>query len=118
MDTVVLQDLEIWCIIGERPDERIRKQCLYVTAELSVDLAPAIASDDLHDTVDYASMSRDIRHEIINAKCCLIERAAGIAADVCLADKRVQSVTITVRKNGSVPHLTAAAVRIHRAQNQ
>ena len=44
----------------------------------------------------------------------LLERAADVVADVCLADPRVERVTVSVRKFGTVLGLGSAEVKITR----
>lgn len=114
MDTIRLNDIEVLCIIGDLPEERVREQRLMVDIALDVDLSAVIASDRISDTIDYATLSRDIRESLRSAKCRLIERAAGVVADVCLEDPRVQNVTVCVKKSGCVPGLGSAEVRITR----
>ena len=48
-----LNQLEVDCVIGERPDERERLQRLVIDAKLEISSASA-ESDDLSDTADYA----------------------------------------------------------------
>ena len=114
MDTIRLNNIEALCIIGDLPEERDREQRLLVDVILEIDLSTAIASDKLSDTVDYAGLSREIRDALRAAKCRLIERAAGVVADVCLEDPRIQRVTVCVKKAGCVPGLGSAEVRITR----
>ena len=114
MDTIKLGNIEALCIIGDLPEERAREQRLLVDVSLEVDLSAVMASDRLSDTIDYAALSREIRDALRAAKCRLIERAAGVVADVCLEDPRVQRVTVCVKKSGCVPGLGAAEVRITR----
>ena len=50
-----LNQLEVDCIIGERPDERERLQRLVIDAELEISPASA-GSDDLSDTADHHAL--------------------------------------------------------------
>lgn len=115
MDKLRLNGIEVLCIIGDLPEERIREQRLTVDVELSLDFSAAIASDDLSDTVDYAGLSHRIRAALREAKCRLIERAAGVVCDVCLEEKAVAKAAVAIRKSGCVPGLANAEVRIERS---
>ena len=53
LDKIRLNDLEVACIVGVNPEERIRTQKLIVSVELGVDTSAAARSDRLTDTVDY-----------------------------------------------------------------
>ena len=102
-----LDGLEVDCVIGERPEERDRLQRLLVDVELEVPDAAA-ESDEIADAVDYAALAESIRSALVDAKCRLIERAAKVVRDVCLADPRVGAASVSVTKAGAIPHLASA----------
>jgi len=106
-----LNGLEVCCVIGDLPEERTRAQRLLVDAVLEVD-APAADTDELCDTVDYAALAAAIRRSLVAAKCRMIERAAKIAAEECLKDRRVASATVAITKSGAVEGLKSASARI------
>ncbi|MBO7206258.1 MAG: dihydroneopterin aldolase [Kiritimatiellae bacterium] len=106
-----LNGLEVDCIIGERPDERERLQRLVIDAELEI--SPAAAkSDNLADTADYATLAEKISARLKEAKCMMIERAAYLAALICLEDKAVVSVGLKVTKAGAIEGLRSASVTV------
>jgi len=108
-----LNNIDVACVIGDRPDERERLQCLRVDAELTMDDAAA-ETDRLEDTVDYAVLTEKIRAALVAAKCQMIERAAKVVADVCLSDEKVSHVRSTVTKVGAIPHLESASAVYER----
>ena len=116
MDRLRLNDIEVLCIIGDLPEERLREQRLLVGVEIELDLSAAAASDSLSDTIDYAALSHRIRETLRAAKCRLVERAAALAAAECLSDARVARATVSVRKSGSVPGLSSAEVVVSRSR--
>ena len=103
-----LNGIDVECIIGDRPDERERAQRLSVDVALEIGDAAA-ESDELADTVDYARLSVRIREALAVAKCRMIERAAKVACDICMADPKVASARVKVVKCGAVPHLISAS---------
>ena len=105
--TLRLEGLEVDCVIGDRTDERDRTQRLRVDAELTVSDVAA-ETDDLGDAADYAALAEGIRAALAGAKCRLVERAAKVAHDVCMADPHVSAARVSVSKSGSVPGLAAA----------
>ena len=107
--TLKLNGIEVECIIGDRPDERLRPQTLLVDVSLEVP-DTAAETDSLADTVDYAALAERIRAALAAAKCRMIERAAKIVRDACLAEAKVSSATVSVTKAGSVPRLASAQV--------
>ena len=102
-----LNGLVVNCIIGERPDERVREQALRVDVELEIP-DRAAETDELADTVDYAALSERIRAALVAAECKMIERAAKIACEACLENQLVRSVRASVIKAGAIPNLESA----------
>ena len=109
--TLKLNGIDVDCIIGDRPDERTRLQTLLVDVELDI---PDTASetDALADTVDYAALTGRIRAALSAAKCRMVERAARVVRDVCLAEPLVRAAKVTVVKPGAIPHLVSAEVSL------
>jgi len=103
-----LNGIDVDCIIGERADERNRLQNLRVEARLDV-RENAAESDELSETVDYAALTESIRSALVEARCKMIERAARVVCDVCLANPVVRSATVRVTKCGAIPHLMSAS---------
>ena len=110
-----LNGIDVDCIIGERPDERTRLQRLQVDVLLSIG-DRASETDELSDTVDYAAFTERIRAVLIAAKCRMIERAAKVVLDLCLADEKVSAAKVRVVKSGAIPHLESAAAVIEAAK--
>lgn len=110
MIELLLNDISVDCIIGERADERDRVQRLRVDVALKVD-GRADETDNLEDTVDYAVLADKVRNALVDAKCKMIERAAKVAYDLCLSEKKVVSAEVTVTKAGAVAGLGSASVK-------
>ena len=53
-------------------------------------------------------LAESIRSALVDAKCRLIERAAKVVRDVCLADPRVGAARASVTKAGAVANLASA----------
>ena len=106
-----LNGIDVDCIIGERSDERTHPQRLRVDVVLTIGDG-ASETDELSDTVDYAALTERIRAALIAAKCKMIERAAKVVVDLCLADGKVSAAKVRVTKSGAIPHLESAAAVI------
>ncbi len=116
MDTIRLKSIEVMCILGDLPEERVKEQRIIVDVSLELDLSLAAGTDELADTVDYALLVGNIREALEESQCRLLERAAEIVAGVCLEDPRVVRTTVAVRKFASVPGLGSAEVQIVRPE--
>jgi dihydroneopterin aldolase len=110
--------LEVRCIIGDLPEERLCEQVLVLTVTLSLDLSPVLASDALQDTVDYVELSEKIREALRAKQFRMIESAAACAAHVCLLHARVDAVKVRVEKAGAISGLRAAAVTVERKKGE
>ena len=103
---LILNGLDVECVIGERVDERMRLQRLVLDIELEVD-DRVVKTDALEDTVDYAALSVRVRSALQKAKCQMIERAAYVAYEACIVDERVKWVRVKVTKTGAIAHLAS-----------
>lgn len=112
-----LENLAVECIIGDLPDERTHLQTLRVDVALTL-ADHAAWSDSLDDTVDYAELTETIRCTLIKAECRMIERAAFLVAEVCMASPLVAEVTAKVTKTGAVAHLGAARAVYHAVRGE
>lgn len=102
-----IKGIEIDCVIGERPDERMRLQRINVDVRLTIS-DKAAESDRLEDTVDYVALAEHIRSRLTEAKCKMIERAAAIAAAAARSFDGVISAEVAVTKSGAVPGIASA----------
>jgi dihydroneopterin aldolase len=78
--------------------ERERGQVFLCDAVLELDTAAAAADDDLHKTVNYADLARDLYAVLAGEPVNLLEALAQRLADVCLTNQLVDAVEITVHK--------------------
>lgn len=70
-----------------------------VSAEM--DVSDAVASDSLHDTVNYEAIYDLVKAQVTQHEYALIERLAGlIAQEVGAQYPKVDAVEVTVRKCG------------------
>lgn len=107
-DQISLTGLRVWGRHGVLPEERRDGQDFVVDVQLAVDTRLASASDELRDTVDYATLADRLAAVVAGEPVNLIETLATRLAEVCLADQRVVSATVTVRKPGApIPHAFA-----------
>ena len=97
-DELSVTGIECWGHHGVFEFERRQGQPFVVDLVLGVDTAPAAASDDLRDTVDYGSLVTSVKAAVEKDPVDLIETLAQRIADVCLLDGRVEWARITVHK--------------------
>ncbi len=97
-DRITLRGMRFAGRHGALPGEQLTAQPFEVDVVLTLDLAPAAASDDLADTVDYAALF-DLARGIVEGRSFrLLEAMAGAIADAVLATLDVDEVEVAVRK--------------------
>ncbi len=118
-DRIELRGLRLLGVHGALSDEQARAQPFEVDLDVDADLAAAARSDDLADTVDYGALAEAMARVVGSERYALLESLAERMAEVALADDRVQSVTVTVRKLRPpvAVDLGTAGVRITRARS-
>lgn len=117
-DTIEIRGLRAMGICGALPEEQSRVQPLEVDADVEADLSTAGQSDELTDTIDYAALTAELERVLTSERFTLLERLAQRLCDVLLADERVESVTVSVRKlRPPVPQdVDTTGVRITRGR--
>ena len=113
--TVLIDRLELDCIIGIMPAERVTSQPLFIDVEMDCDFSAAAASEHVSDTVDYAEISV-LLGELINKKeYQLVETLVAEACDLILETaSRVLRVVVSARKPNAVGNADAVGARIEK----
>lgn len=97
-DRIELTGLRVMGRHGDLDGEREVDQPFVVDVVLYLDLAPAGASDDLADTVDYGVVAETVRAVVAGESHRLIEKVAQRVAESVLSHPRVERVEVTVHK--------------------
>lgn len=114
MDTLFIRALTVRCQIGVYPWEQRSLRPLSVDLALHGDFAAAAASDQLDDTLNYATLAEAVRALAASRPFALIEHLAGEIAALALADLRLNAVEVTVTKRGAVAEADAVAITLRR----
>lgn len=115
MDKIYIRDLQLRCIIGIFPEERVNKQDVIVNVALACDsFAAAAQSDNITDAVDYKGITKRIIKLVEKSEYQLIETMGEEIARLVLEDTRVQEATITIDKPGALRFARSVAVEIVR----
>jgi 7,8-dihydroneopterin aldolase/epimerase/oxygenase len=112
VDRIVIEGIEVWAQHGVLLHERALGQRFVIDVALEVDLAPAIGSDLLEDTVDYGTLAADIHALVADDPVELVESLAGRVAERCLEDERVQACQVAVHKPSAPLTVPVREVRV------
>lgn len=111
-DELTVRGIECFGHHGVFEFERREGQIFVIDLTLGLDTAPAAASDDLHDTVDYGSLVAAVKAAVETDPVDLIETLAQRIAGVCLSDARVGWARVTVHKPDAPIEATFADVAL------
>ena len=114
-DLIHIKDLLLRTIIGVNEEERRNKQDVLINITLYTDHA-ASASDDIADTVNYRTITKQIINLVENSQFFLVEKMALEIVNICLADRRIERAVVTVEKPGAVRFARSVGVTVDRAR--
>ncbi|KAF0961244.1 Dihydroneopterin aldolase [Rhodococcus sp. T7] len=117
-DRIELRGLKVRGNHGVFDHEKRDGQDFYVDITVWMDLAPAAASDDLDDTLDYGGLAERAAAIIAGPSRDLIETVAAEIADGVMTDPRVRSTEVVLHKPSAPIPLTFADVAVvaHRSR--
>ena len=119
LDRIALSGMKFYGYHGCLNEEREQGQDFYVDVTLSLSLHSAGKSDELKNTVNYASVFEIVKSVVEGQRFHLIEAIAEHIADLILGRyPEVRAVEVTVHKPAApIPgDFQDAAVTIRRAQ--
>ena len=106
-DTIFIHGLLVHAHHGVMAHEEKVGQRFTIDLELTIDLAPAGASDKLADTASYSAIVETATQAFTRQSHRLVEAAAASVADAVLAAfPKITSARVTVHK----PHAPIAAI--------
>jgi dihydroneopterin aldolase len=97
-DRITLRGMQFTGRHGVSADERARPQPFEVDLAVRLDLSLPAVTDDLADTVNYATLFDLARQVVEKRSFHLLEALAGAIADAVLAAHPVDDVEVRVRK--------------------
>ena len=116
-DAIRLEGLEVSCVVGVNPDERVREQPLIVSVELGLALDRAGRSADLADSYNYARVADEIAALLRFRRYRLLEAAAEeLAAMLLSVHPRLEEARVRLDKPEALRLARSAGVTIARRQ--
>jgi dihydroneopterin aldolase len=115
-DRLLIQGLRVATRVGWTDEERNEPQTVLVDLDVEIDAARSARSDDLADTVDYASVIGEVSRLVASREERLLERLAAEVAEMVSAMNGVKRVSVEIAKE-VVPvaeEVGRVAVRVER----
>lgn len=116
MDTITINDLEVFYCVGVPDEERAKPQRLLLTIEMAHDFRAAAMADELGGTIDYFAVSQRLLKFGDGVHWKLIETLAVDIAQMILDEFGPQSVTVEVKKF-IIPQARHVSVRVARSKS-
>ncbi len=114
-DSVFVQGLELYCVIGLQPWERQVKQKVRIDLSMETDCRPAALADDAAAALDYKAVSKRVQLLVEGSEFLLVETLAETIATAVLAEfPRAESVRVRLAKPGAVRFAEVVGVEIER----
>ena len=117
MNTISIIDLEITCVIGILPNERVKEQTLLLNINVDVDIGDSTFADDINETIDYTIIAEMATQLAITKKYNLIESFCKDLNNLFLETfQAIQQTRITVKKPNALPKAKYAAYSMKKSR--
>ena len=117
MDKILIKDLLVRGIVGINDWERDKDQDILINMVVEYDLRSAGASDDIADTLNYRSITKDVIEYVEASSHFLVEALATHLAKIAL-DYGAEKVTIRVEKPMALRFAKSVGVEITRDRTE
>jgi len=116
MDYIFIDKLNLPVLIGVNPREQATPQVIELSLRIGISTMKAGKSDQLSDTVDYASVVECIKTELPMQHFRLLERLAEYLADLLLERFKADWVRICLTKPDALPDTRRVGIVIERSR--
>ena len=110
--TLFIKNLTVTCIIGVNPYEREHEQEIRMQLFLWIDIAKAIHSDHLEDTLDYSTIYKEVVNRVEHSRFYLIERLAYEVATICLQHPLTLKVKVVLEKTEALEKAESSGIEL------
>lgn len=100
--------------VGIYPHEQTQRSSLIFDVDIDIDARKAAQSDNIKDTVDYASVVEVIRNELLDRRFFLVEALSDFVADCIIRRFHVSRVRLTIMKGAVVSGVEGVGVQVER----
>ena len=115
---IFVRDLIVPWKIGIHDHERSAAQRVRINLDLTVREADRFDADRYRQVVCYAGIVEDVQRLAAEGHINLVETLASRVAALCLADRRVEQVTVRAEKLDTLDDVGSVGVEITRANTK
>jgi dihydroneopterin aldolase len=113
-DKILVEGLEVRCIIGTLPRERKTKQTLSIDLEFPVSVRRAARRDNLKDAINYKKIADRTAEFVSTSRFYLIETLAENLAQILLREFQLKELLLRIRKPAALKNAKSVGVEIVR----
>ena len=114
MDIIFIDDLRISTLIGIYPREKAMPQTVEISLQIGTSTANAGDSDDIGDTINYATVVERLREELGKQHFNLLEKLTEFVAELLLKEFGARWVRVSIAKLGMMSGVRRVGVIIER----
>lgn len=113
-DRILIRDLRVRGIVGINDWERVTPQDIVIGIEIDCDLIAPGLSDEVGDTLNYRTLTKDVIAYVETSHHRLVEALAHEIARIAVRDHGAQRVRVRVEKPGALRFADSVGVEIER----
>lgn len=113
-DKILVENLLVRGLVGLNDWERVKKQDIVVNLEIHGDFTAAGRSDDVADTLNYRTLTKDVIAYVEGSSHYLVEALAHEIARIAVIDHGAERVRVRVEKPGALRFAESVGVEIER----
>ncbi len=118
METICIQGLRVSTLIGVYDWERTQNTDLLFDIELDADLAAAMASDNVKDTIDYAQVAEFVQKTAAACQFELLEALGKKVMTAVLEQYPAGAIRLAITKPDILPDAKSVTVKMSRSKTQ
>lgn len=99
---IKIENLRLRTIIGVYDWEKEKKQDVVINVDMEFDGTRAGSTDNIEDTIDYKTITKEIIGFVENGNFNLLEKLVTGIGEIISADSRILNATIKVDKPGAL----------------
>lgn len=113
-DKILVENLLVRGIVGLNDWERVKQQDVVVNLEIYGDFTAAGRSDDVADTLNYRTLTKDVIAYVEGSGHYLVEALAHEIARIAVIDHGAERVRVRVEKPGALRFAESVGIEIER----
>lgn len=111
-----LKNLRLKTIIGIHAWENDIDREIIINIEIKLSEQPVIASQNIEDTIDYDTITTQIKNLISHNRFGLIETMTKAILDKIMEDERIQRCKVEIDKVGAIESLESASITLEKTR--